>query len=912
MRRYARLVADHPLWIVAVLAVVTLLALHGIVDLRTGRLRIEVDPAIDRLLPEGDEERRFYDRARQIFGNDEFILLVLEADDVFRPEVLGDVQRITRRIEDLDEVYRVVSLSNATQVEGREGELYVGPFYDTPPDDPAELARLREQVLDHPIYGGSLVSRDAHTTAILVFFDRVSDRDFVDRELSERVRQIAQEESRGLTVQVTGTPHIKLKLSRTIVGELRLILPAVSTIAAVLCVLAFRTARGAVLPLLAIAVALIWTVGLMGWTESPLNLVSNIVPPLIITLGFASTIHVVSEYYQVLREHPATDRASNAETVIRVLEDKGLTIAVNGLTTVIGFGSLTVSSVSAIREFGIWAVIGVIATTVTALTLMPALLVLLGPARRLPRGEQEGRLDVWAGRIGEFDVRNYRWILAGGVALLVLSLAGMSRIHVSTGFASNFMPRSQVRTDFESINEKLGGVSSFYVVLEADQDGAFTRPENLAVLRDLQEWLEAQPEIGGTASLADGVMLLNRAFQGNDPAAFSIPDRVRLVKQLLLFGGDEVTRGFVDGNYRVANVTARSRVSESSDVGKLMDRVQARLDELPHRLRGRVTGDVVLLNRTMDDIARGQIESITSALVMIYLTLAALLTSFRVGLFALLPNLLPIAVYYGTLGVTGIPLDLSTSLIGSITLGIAVDDTVHYFARFAQEARRVHDERRATVRTLQAEIRPVTFTAIGLCLGFLTLVTSELRNQVQFGVLSAFTILVGWFLELTLSPAICSRVRLVTLWHLLQTDLGRNPQTSIPLFHGLSGRQSRIFALMAQMVEMPAGRRLFSAGDKGNEMFVVIDGELAASLERGGQSVQLSSMKRGDVVGEIALFSEGRSADVDVVQEARLLRFGEADLERLGRRYPRIAAKVYRNLNRILAQRVQSTTRALR
>jgi hypothetical protein len=389
-----------------------------------------------------------------------------------------------------------------------------------------------------------------------------------------------------------------------------------------------------------------------------------------------------------------------------------------------------------------------------------------------------------------------------------------------------------------------------------------------------------------------------------------------MVKQLLLVGGDEVTRGFVDGSFRKANIVVRAKVDATDEAGRLLERIGERTAELPQRLRAQVTGDIVLLQRTMDEISRGQLESIATAILTIYLTLAFLLTSFRVGLYALLPNLLPIAIYFGTLGLLDIPLNTTMSLVGVITLGIAVDDTVHYFARFGLEARRLGEEQRATATTLRSVIRPVTVTTIGLCLGFLTFAFSDLRSHVEFGILSAFTIAVAWVLELTLSPAICSRIRLVTLWDLLTLDLGPNPERSIPLFEGLTERQARIFALMSQVLAVPTGTRLVSEGEKGDDMFVVIDGELVASIgrhrEAGGERVEFSRMRRGDTVGEIALFSKARTADVDVVADARLLRFGEKELDRLRRRYPRIAAVVYRNLGHVLASRVVTTTQALR
>jgi hypothetical protein len=196
-------------------------------------------------------------------------------------------------------------------------------------------------------------------------------------------------------------------------------------------------------------------------------------------------------------------------------------------------------------------------------------------------------------------------------------------------------------------------------------------------------------------------------------------------------------------------------------------------------------------------------------------------------------------------------------------------------------------------------------------LGFLVLTTSETKSQQQFGLLAAFTMVVAWVLELTLSPALSSGIRLVTLWDLLALDLGPNPHHQIPLFEGLSPRQARIFALMASVVSVPAGERLMTHGTRGDEMFVVLDGELVASLERDGRRTVFSRMRRGDTVGEVALFHGERTADVDVSHDARLLRFGEAELTRLGRRYPRIAAKVYRNLNHVIAKRVVSTAQAL-
>jgi CRP-like cAMP-binding protein len=197
-------------------------------------------------------------------------------------------------------------------------------------------------------------------------------------------------------------------------------------------------------------------------------------------------------------------------------------------------------------------------------------------------------------------------------------------------------------------------------------------------------------------------------------------------------------------------------------------------------------------------------------------------------------------------------------------------------------------------------------------MGFMVLTTSTLRTQVEFGALAAFSLAVAWLIDVTLSPALCAGLRVVTLWDLLTLDLGASPQKSIPLFLGLSERQARIFTLMSDVREIPEGERLFAEGETGHDMYVILDGTLTASVERDGKRVELASVHRGDTVGEIGLFTGGRTADVRASSPARLIRFDPEDLERLRRRYPRTAVKVYRNLNQIQAARMTRTIQAVR
>jgi hypothetical protein len=343
-------------------------------------------------------------------------------------------------------------------------------------------------------------------------------------------------------------------------------------------------------------------------------------------------------------------------------------------------------------------------------------------------------------------------------------------------------------------------------------------------------------------------------------------------------------------------------------IADVVSQIEKRLQVLPKEFEATVTGYPVLIGAILDKITRGQIQSILLALVIVYGLLAALFLSFRIGFIALIPNMLPVIVFFGVLGIFGIPLSPGISVVAPMVLGLAIDDTIHYFTRFNREVKSTGNESVATVATLRHVGRPVTYTTLGLCLGFLALTTADVRMQVYVGIMASCSLAFAWLADFVLTPALCARVRFVTLWDALSLDLGSRPQDTIGLFKGLSTFQARIFARMVSIVNVPAGTRIIRYGEVGSEMFAVIDGQVEASVERQSGRITLGTYARGDVVGEAGLYGQRRTADVDITADARLLRISRSSLERLRARYPRIASKVLRNLNEALAQRLARAT----
>jgi predicted RND superfamily exporter protein len=898
LSRYFDFVARRPWWVLAAVAALTLFACSRVVDFRSGQLRLGFDPSTNALLPDEDEGRDFYDYVRRLFGSDETILVALVDDDVFTAENLRSLQRMEKRIAAIDGVHHVVSLSNALNIRGQDGDLAIEPFVDEVPDDPAALREIRRQALGNPIYAGNIVSRDGRAAALMVYLMDISEREFLRRGIDLEIARIAEEERGAASVWITGPAYVKAEMSRLLVRDLMRTVPLATLAMMVAGLLSFRTWAGMLVPLASVGIALVWTLAVFAMSGESINVITVVLPPLILVVGFAYAVHVVAEYYDVLRRGQAEPAPRDA--IRAALGHVALPVLLTGATTAAGFFSLVASPLAAIREFGLYTTAGVAATLVVSLSFAPALLAVLPASPRVRRLRRGDGFDRLAGRVAGFVLRRRSSILLTGGLFGALSLFGMMRIEISTDVIRLFDPSSDVRRHFEAINENLEGSDALYVVLTADYRDAFKEPVNLRSVETLQRWLEDQPEIGGTTSIVDYVKLIHRGFYDDDPEKLAVPASKELVTQLMFFGANDEIENFVDSRYQTVSILARSRAIDSGDVTALIRRIEQRLATLPKHLEARVTGNSVLINRTSD-----------IAFVIIYGMLCLLFMSFRVGLLALVPNVLPVLVYFGTLGLTGVTLNTTTGLVACLVLGIAVDDTIHFLARFNTAAKRMADEARGVEEALCTVGRPVTYTTACLCLGFLAMTTSQLQNQREFAALAAFTLAFAWLVDVVFTPALAARMRVVTLWDVLTLDLGEDPQRSIPLFRGLTKHQSRIAALMTSLRGYAAGHSLMRTGETGDDMFVLIHGRMEA-LVPGRDGMVRVGIERGDLVGEIGFFHGRRTADVEAVTDVVLLRLTAESLERLRRRYPRIGAQIYRNLSHELADRMARSTARMR
>jgi predicted RND superfamily exporter protein len=864
--------------------------------------QVRVDSGVENLLPTDDPDRTYYDEVKRTFGNDDATVIGVFADDVFAPPTIAKIDQLSKDLAAIDGVREVFSITTLQGVEVDEfGALFVGRLMREVPETAEQAQDLKRRLLGNPLYVGRVASPDDKATGVLVVYDLFSEAEFLQRDIEGQVRRIVAKYQGPEEFAVTGIQTLKVNGARLMEQDLWRFLPVSFVIVVLILGWGFRTVRGVFLPLAAVTIGVVWTIGAMVLANKAINIGTLVLPPMLMAIGIAYAIHIVSRYYQELE--PGRPRV---EIVRATMGDVGLPVAVAALTTLLGFASLVLSDIPAIHDFGLFSVLGISTIFVLSLVFIPAALAILPPPRR---GLHHRERDDWVAKlltsVGNGAVAHRGLVLAFGVAICILSLWGASRIVVETNYLMFLSRGNPVRMENDRIAAALGGTQPIYIVIDGDEPRSVSSVETLAAIRDLQDFILEQDGVDAAVSLVDYVRIVRGALNPDAPPG--LPTDQAEVNQLLLFVGANDIRPVANRDFSRGNIIVGTRLTGSSEINAFIERVLSYAKTRFRRgIEVKATGTVVLLNRSADAVAHGQIFGLLQVLLVLLVVMSALLLSLRGGLLSLVPNVVPIIILFGVMGWTGITLNVSTSMIAVIAIGIAIDDTIHYLTAFNTHVRRTGSERQAILHVGRSVGMPIVFTSIVLTAGFLVVCLSNFIPIRHFGILASVTMIVALFADLLLTPALLVTAHVVTVWDLAYTRLGSQPHKEIPLFANLRPFQAKIVVLMGKLARARPGEYITQRGELREELYVLLSGRV--DVMRGDGEV-IRSLARGDVIGEMGLVRHvPRSADAVVALEVEYLVLDAGFLDRIQRRYPRIAATVFLNLTRILSDRLESTT----
>jgi diguanylate cyclase (GGDEF)-like protein len=842
-----------------------------------------------------------YNSFRNLFGSDEIIRVVIKCNNVFDPVTFRKIDQLAQTAATIKGVRRVISLPDIKKSVDISGDW--------------NLEKFAAIITPVDLFSKNLISADRKATALTLILQNDADSENVIR----RVRQMLAAAPGDLKLYQIGMPIVSEALADFSQKDFFRLPPVTFLLIAVIFFYLFRKAQYILLPLLSVGLALVWTLGFMACLQIPLSMLTMIVPVFLVAVGTAYCLHIVSDYLACQRE-----ARSPVEAVTETFSSIGLPTFLAVLTTTIGLGSLLVNRIAAIQEFAVFSCFGMLSILIIVLTFLPACLSFIP----LPVNTQKGRIDNtslfyrFIEKIIDLDLHHQKLVLSVIGTLAVICLIGIFRIRVETNPVGYLKDNAAVKRNFIDIYHNLSGSFPLNVVMGKSEADYFEKSQHLADIAGIQAFLETLPGVDKTLSFADYLKLVNYILNRFETKYYTLPVEDFEVRILMnnfttILGEDMLTR-FMSPDFSKANILLLTHISSSREFLALRAKTLAFVKQhFSKDLNWEVTGLGMVIAASSHQLTIGQIKSLATTMILVFGIMSLLFMSSKVGLIAIVPNLFPIIINFGIMGWLGIQLSMVTSLIASIAIGLAVDDTIHYLARYNREFKKDLDDKRAIRDTLHHVGRPITFTTITICAGFSVLIFSSFKPTAIFGVMMVITSLAALVGDLILLPSLIQHIELVTLWDLLRLKLGKEPRMGIPLFKGLSRTQVHYILMAGSLAKIDAGEVLFHKGDPSSSMYAIIsgtvdvfdpvrDGENGHDLE---SRILINRLKSGDVLGEMGfLRSAPRSATVIATTPIELLKINWKMMKRLQWLYPPTAHKFFLNLMGVTCDRLEYLT----
>ncbi|MFQ5528793.1 MAG: RND family transporter [Gemmatimonadota bacterium] len=687
-----------------------------------------------------------FDALERIYTKNDNILFTVEPvdGDVFVPDVLAAIQTIEERAWLLPFTTRVDALTNFQNTRADQDDLVVEDLVPAGQEtDAAAVSRAKADALAEPLIVHRLVNDTGSAAGvnITVYLPDDAEDPAARPALVGAARELAQQidtEFPAVRVHLTGMIMLNNAFFEASQKDMQTLIPMMYAGIIVLLLILLRSFGAAFGTVVVIGLATVSAVGVAGWAGIILTPPSATAPTVILTLAVADSVHILVTLLQRMRAGLARQAA-----IIESMRVNLGPVFLTSLTTAIGFLSMNFSDSPPFRDLGNITVIGVLFAFAFSVGLLPAMMSVL-PIRARATGR---RLFAWEDPLAEFVLRRRRGLMVGTVAVAAALGAFLPSNELNDKFVDYFDESVAFRTDSDYTMDNLTGLYSIEFSVDAGESGGISNPEYLTLLDDFSTWYEAQPKVQHVYSFADVMKRLNRNMLGDEPSAYALPDSRELAAQYLLlyemslpFGQDLNNQINVDKSSTRLTVTLE-------DVSTREMRALAVRGEDWLQARGvqvestRASGPSLMFAHISGRNIKGMLTGTAVALLLVSLTLVLAFRSFGYGVLSLVPNIAPAALAFGLWGLTVGQINLGLSAVAAMTIGIVVDDTIHFLSKYLRARRERESSPEDSVRFAFHTVGPaMVFTSIILVAGFLVLTLSSFGLNSSMGQLTAITI----------------------------------------------------------------------------------------------------------------------------------------------------------------------------
>lgn len=721
---------------------VSVLIIIGLITLLFGyqMKNLKINSDIIKSLPKDDPAASMYKKIGDKYNGSTLGIIIFNAENLYTTKAIEDIARITETVMGISGVESVISLTNIINIKSDSLGMEVGQLvdeYDLPKSE-SELMALKKEIDNNEMYKGDIVSTDGKSTIIMFTLSSNATQEQVAKEVKEKVEKLKISEK----LNFGGLPMMMEELSTVIFTDMLWLIPIVIIVLLIILYLSFKTIRGAIIPLITVGIAVIWTLGLMALLGYEITMIGGIIPVVLFAVGSAYAIHVVNHISQNVV-------SGNTEGIINSILYLLLPVFLSSLTTVFGFISFIFGSyLSMIKDFGMFCAIGTFFSFLLAIIFIPAVLSYLPQSKKYNKNKEPFLSQNILKPISKLIIKHPRYIFMFWAIIIILGTIGTLKIDRSTNLASFFKTESQTRISEITLQEKFGGSAPIYIVFKGDiQD-----PKVLNEMMKMSDFLKTSRFISTTTSVADLVAQMNEAMG----EGMSIPnDRAKVEQLWFLLDGQEVMGKLVSEDLDEAIIQTRFASTSTKDTKLFLDNLNQYIDK--HQQKGikiEACGMPNVYQQMDKSLLNSQLSSLAIAIVLVLLLVSFALKSFKLGIYGIIPILATVLAVFGFMGFTGIALDVATVSVASVALGIGVDYSIHTITAFNYYMKQKKDINNALECTISTTGKSILINAISVAIGFSVLLVSQLVPMQYFGLLIAISMGFSSMGALTLLPVL--------------------------------------------------------------------------------------------------------------------------------------------------------------
>ncbi len=726
-------------WLVLV-AVILLTALFGY------QLKfLQVDSNIVNALPKSDTIVQLFKDVGHRFGGNEIGLIIIESENIFESEVLNHIEQVTDTLTEMEGVLSVTSITNMRTFNVEDDNFEIDNLISKArwPKNKTDADSLKIEITKNKMVAGKLVSEDGTATIVMFTFQNGSDVKEVSAEVVKKVNDLHIPEK----YYFAGSTFLTSYIADIISIDMMKLIPISFLLIALILYLSFHSKRGVILPLLTAALAIVWAIGTFVLMGFKLSMVTNNVPIIILAVGSAYSIHVINRINQSLETDPK-------EAIKKSLQIIALPVILTALTTMIGFLSFIFGAyLSMIRDFGLLAAFGTFYSALLALVFVPALLTFFPAKEKRKSSPAVQKINKSIMKeyllipLYRLNIKHPYRILSVWIILVLIGIAGVFMVKRSVSIRDYFKDNHPASIADQIMEEKFGGSKPVFVLFKGDMQS----PEVLNGMANFGSYLLKSPYVTSTQSIADIVIKLNGALSGEE----KIPDDKAMIQQLWFILGQQNLSQLVTEDLDEGIIMAKFTNEGQSNIKAFNTYVQAYLNtHKSNTYTIQITGMPYVNTQLDKSLVRSQITSLAIAVILVITIVSFIFKSVVEGFYAGAPIVATIAILYGVMGLTGIPLNVVTVLVASVAMGIGIDYSIHFISNFNLALRGGKTLNQAIEDAILVSGKAILINFISVSAGFIVLVFSELMPMVYFGALIALSMLGSSMGALTLLPAI--------------------------------------------------------------------------------------------------------------------------------------------------------------